>query len=64
MNSNSLTPDSRRKEEQDTSEIQCLPLYSILLALGNPTVNFFRQGKSCSQLALTTARYSKLYLTV
>jgi hypothetical protein len=23
--------------------IQCLPLYSILLAMGNPTVNYFRQ---------------------
>jgi hypothetical protein len=24
--------------------IQCLPLYSILLAMGNPIVNYFRQG--------------------
>jgi hypothetical protein len=24
--------------------MQCLPLYSILLALGNPTVNYFRQS--------------------
>jgi hypothetical protein len=23
--------------------IQCLPFYSLLLALGNPTVNYFRQ---------------------
>jgi hypothetical protein len=25
------------------SDFQCLPLYSLLLALGNPTVNYFRQ---------------------
>jgi hypothetical protein len=32
---NALLP---RKE----NPFQCLPLYSILLALGNPTVNYFR----------------------
>ncbi len=36
MNNNSLTTESG-------TGIQCLPLYSILLAMGNPTVNFFRQ---------------------
>jgi hypothetical protein len=39
MNYNSLLPDVRKGVR-----IQCLPLYSILLALGNPTVNFFRHS--------------------
>ena len=30
-------------EENKDNSIQCLPLYSILLAMGNPTVNYFRQ---------------------
>jgi hypothetical protein len=25
-------------------KFQCLPLYSLLLALGNPTINYFRQN--------------------
>jgi hypothetical protein len=25
--------------------LMCLPLYSILLALGNPTVHYFRQQR-------------------
>jgi hypothetical protein len=25
--------------------LMCLPLYSILLALGNPTVHYFRQER-------------------
>jgi hypothetical protein len=37
---NSLTP------ERDGPGLQCLPLYSILLAMGNPTVNYFRQAVS------------------
>ena len=31
--------------EKSTSieaEVQCLPLYSVLLAMDNPTVNYFR----------------------
>jgi hypothetical protein len=37
IGNHSLTPES------EGAELQCLPLYSILLALGNPTVNYFRQ---------------------
>jgi hypothetical protein len=29
--------------------LMCLPLYSILLALGNPTVHYFRQQRIQSQ---------------
>jgi hypothetical protein len=35
LTSNSLSQDA-------DWNLQCLPLYSILLALGNPTVNYFR----------------------
>ncbi len=38
IGNNSLTPES------EGAELQCLPLYSILLALGNPTVHYFRQA--------------------
>ena len=40
IGNHSLTP------ENEGAELQCLPLYSILLALGNPTVNYFRQAVS------------------
>ncbi len=40
IGNHSLTPES------EGAELQCLPLYSILLALGNPTVNYFRQAVS------------------
>jgi hypothetical protein len=40
IGNHSLTP------ENEGAELQCLPLYSILLALGNPTVNYFRQAIS------------------
>jgi hypothetical protein len=36
MSSESLTLD------ETEHKMMCLPLYSILLALGNPTVNYFR----------------------
>ena len=36
--------------------IQCLPLYSILLAMGNPTINYFRQMEL---LALVSTNHSK-----
>jgi hypothetical protein len=36
MSSESLTL------EESERKILCLPLYSILLAMGNPTVNYFR----------------------
>jgi hypothetical protein len=39
MDFDSLLPDMTKGVR-----IQCLPLYSILLALGNPTVNFFRHS--------------------
>jgi hypothetical protein len=29
------------EEREGSVQLQCLPLYSILLALGNPTVNYF-----------------------
>ncbi len=40
IGNNSLTP------EREGPGLQCLPLYSILLAMGNPTVNYFRQAVS------------------
>ena len=36
--------DERYQEERDTGlsyNLQCFPTYSLLLALGNPTVNYF-----------------------
>ena len=29
------------EEREGNLRLQCLPLYTILLALGNPTVNYF-----------------------
>merc|ERR1712012_837401 len=36
-----LIPKENIEEGDDTTKIQCLPLYSILLALDNPTVHHF-----------------------
>jgi hypothetical protein len=33
--------DTDKLEGNDAVEMQCLPVYSLLLALGNPTVHYF-----------------------
>ncbi len=47
LNSIKISPSSIGNQslspEGEGAELQCLPLYSVLLALGNPTVNYFRQ---------------------
>ena len=35
-----LVPD-HDQEELEKGNLQCFPVYSLLLALGNPTVNYF-----------------------
>jgi hypothetical protein len=39
--------------------LMCLPLYSILLALGNPTVHYFRQQRIQSPEGENLARKFK-----
>ena len=36
-----LTTESYQEKTPDSSTVQCVPLYTLLLALGNPTVNWF-----------------------
>ena len=43
--------------------VQCFPLYSILLALGNPTVHYFSldiEGAELAVLKVICFNYSKL----
>ena len=35
------TPEEQKKYIDKQFDVTCLPLYSILLALGNPTVDYF-----------------------
>ena len=36
-----MSSEGLRLEEADM-KVLCLPLYSVLLSMGNPTVNYFR----------------------
>ena len=50
---------------KDTVEMQCLPLYSILMAMGNPTVHYFSLDIEGAELAvLKTIPWDKVDIKV
>ena len=50
---------------KDTVEMQCLPLYSILMAMGNPTVHYFSLDIEGAELAvLKTIPWDKVDIRV
>ena len=36
-----IIPDNSNNKDGVYTELQCFPLYSVLMAVGNPTVNLF-----------------------
>ena len=49
------------KEKTDTSiEYQCIPLYTLLLALGNPTVNWFILDIEGAEFQVHNYSYEKI----
>ena len=61
MSTNSLMREEDKRDKNGTV-IQCLPLYSILLALGNPTVNYFRQRQKLTSIFLQGVGNSLFHL--
>merc|ERR1712241_369658 len=52
-------------EEDTTFEMQCMPLYTILLALGNPTVHYFSLDIEGAELqVLRTIPFDKVDIKI
>jgi len=60
-----LIPDSAAEEGDESIKMQCLPLYSILLALDNPTVHHFSLDIEGAELpVLKTVPWEKVDIRV
>jgi len=60
-----LVPESTAEEGDESIKMQCLPLYTILLALGNPAVHFFSLDIEGAELpVLKTVPWDKVDIRV